>query len=91
MVSARGAVFYVAEHAKPSPAARNGMITFLAHETAKALVNGGMSQRKAAKVLDVSHPTVMRNPGGTKNTKSGSKRTTKGAAGIPFRTDGLFR
>jgi hypothetical protein len=44
-------------------------------ETAKALVAGGMSQREAAKLLGVSHQTVMRDVGGPEGTKNGPKGT----------------
>ena len=44
-------------------------------ETAKALVSGGMSRRAAAKLLGVSHVTVLNDVGGKKPTDSGKKFT----------------
>lgn len=46
-------------------------------ETARALVNGGVSKRKVAKMLGVSHVTVMNDVGGKKITENGNKVTTR--------------
>jgi len=45
-------------------------------ETAKKLIDAGISQRQAAKALGVSHQTIMRDVG-PKSVKDGPKRTTK--------------
>lgn len=45
-------------------------------ETARALVNGGMSRRQTAKVLGVSHQTVINDVGVKKVAKNGKKLST---------------
>jgi transposase len=47
-------------------------------DVAKALVNGGMSKREAAKQLGVSHSTVVQDVNGGRNSsKSGKKSSTR--------------
>jgi phage N-6-adenine-methyltransferase len=85
LLNAKGFIDYGIKHGLTTEAAVRYTVAER-QKVAKALVDGGMSRRKAAKVLGVSHKTV-NDDVGNKASKSGSKDSTRQRLGQSDQND----